>query len=136
MDLNVLGNVTMISSATLKCWLVLKYLGYSIVETLRYYDSVNINDMVLLKDNLGTNRMKNIAVMIWNVHLYVIHPMSQPEIINLLSLSFKCNVVGPNDNEEEYVAEPNVVELDEDVNCRDIGLEKDFEKYKDMKGII
>lgn len=32
------------------------------------------------------------------------------------------------DNEGDHDTKPNVVELDEDVNCKDIGLEKYFEK--------
>lgn len=36
--------------------------------------------MILLKDNLKINIMKNIALMIENVHLYVIHPLLELEI--------------------------------------------------------
>lgn len=84
-------------------------------EELVYYDAMNISEMVLLKYDLGTSRLKNIALMIGNMHLYFIHTLSQHEIIEKLSFSLEYNVVGSNDQEEEYVVESNVVALDEGV---------------------
>lgn len=78
---------------------------------------MDISEMILLKYDLGTSRLKNIALMIGNMHLYFIHTLSQHEIIEKLSFSFEYNVVGSNDEEEEYVVESNVVDLDEGVIC-------------------
>lgn len=50
--------------------------------------------------------MKTIAVVSENVHLYVIHPPSQLDIIEELILFLEYNVVGSNDKDEE-------------VNCRE-----------------
>lgn len=62
----------------------LKELGYPTVESLWYHGTVEINEIVPLKDDMGPNRMKIIAVVIGNVHFYVLHPMSHNQI------SMKC----------------------------------------------
>lgn len=36
----------------------------------------DFSEMVLLYDDLGTNRMRNTALMTENVHLYVLHRLS------------------------------------------------------------
>lgn len=53
----------------------LKDLGYLKVEILWYYDAMDINELVLLKDDARTNRMKLIASINGNMHLYVMHPV-------------------------------------------------------------
>lgn len=45
------------------------------MESLWYYDAMDINELVLLKDDAGINRMKVIALINENVHLYVMHPV-------------------------------------------------------------
>lgn len=44
-----------------------------------YHDAIDINEIVFLKDDMDTKRMKTIAVINGNMHLYVIHPLSQPD---------------------------------------------------------
>lgn len=51
----------------------LKNLGYPSVDVLWYYHQMKFNSMVLLKDDNETMRMKTIAVLTGQVHLYVIH---------------------------------------------------------------
>lgn len=74
----------------------LKDLGYLKLESLWYYDAMDDNELVLLKDDAGTDRMKIIALINGNVHLYVIHPIYGKE--QILSLE---NSVGPNGVEED-----------------------------------
>lgn len=95
------GNVTLITGPTLKCLVVLKDLVDLTVESLWYYDAMDINEMTLLKDGLGTNKMKTFTQLTRSVHLYVIHPLSQLEMIQEFLFSLEYNVV-----------EPNVVDLD------------------------
>lgn len=47
----------------------LKELGYPIIDKLWYYDEMNVNDIVLLKDDKGTNMIKTIVVMTKTCHL-------------------------------------------------------------------
>lgn len=42
---------------------------------------MNMIELIFLKDNLGTNKMKNIAQMYEKVHLYVVHLLSQSKFI-------------------------------------------------------
>ncbi|KAI5433071.1 hypothetical protein KIW84_020383 [Lathyrus oleraceus] len=58
---------------------MLKDLGYPTVNKLWYYDEMNACDIVLLEDEKGTKRMQIIAVMTRECHLYVTHPVSQPD---------------------------------------------------------
>ncbi|KAI5447300.1 hypothetical protein KIW84_014959 [Lathyrus oleraceus] len=69
----------------------LKNLGYSKVESLWYYDVMDDNELILLKYDDGTKRMKIIALINGNVHLYVMHPVYGKE--QILSLE---NSLGPN----------------------------------------
>lgn len=59
----------------------LKDLRYPFVDSLWLYDAMDIIEMPLLKNDLGTTKMKNIELMIKSVYLYVIHQLLQPEII-------------------------------------------------------
>lgn len=77
------------------------------MESLLYYDEMDINKVVLLKYDLGTKRMKTIAVMNENVQLYIIHPLLQPDIIEESILSLKYNIVGPNEKQKECVVLEN-----------------------------
>lgn len=87
----------------------LKDLGYSKVESLWYYDVMDDNELVLLKDDAGKNRMKIIALISGNVHLYVMHPVYGEE--QILSLE---NNVGPNDVEEDKLKDDTLDGLN---NC-------------------
>ena len=66
----------------------LKELGYPIVDKLWCYNEMNVNDIVMLKYNNETKRMKTIAVMTETCHSYITHPLTQPNIIEepILSL--------------------------------------------------
>lgn len=68
-----------------------------------YYDAMNISYMVPLNDDLGANRMKNIALMTMIVHLYVLSPLSRPGIIEELIFYLEYNIVWPNEKFEENV---------------------------------
>ncbi|XP_050918036.1 uncharacterized protein LOC127135340 [Lathyrus oleraceus] len=74
---------------------MLKDLGYPIVDKLWYYDEMNACDIVLLEDGKGTKRMQTITVVTEECHLYVTHPVSQPDIIDepILSLGLDDEVV-------------------------------------------
>lgn len=54
--------------------------------------------------------MKNIALMTRTMRLYVLHPLSQPDIIEESILSLEYNFVGPNnkDGEVTCVEEGNI----------------------------
>jgi hypothetical protein len=71
-------------------------LGYKVVESLWFYDPMNINGMVYLQDDVGANRMIHIAQMHEKVHLYAVHPLSQPNVVEDIPL-LEYNVVGPNE---------------------------------------
>lgn len=54
----------------------LKDLGYPKMDSMWYYDAIDINEIVLLKDEMEIKRMKTIAMINESVHLNVIHPLS------------------------------------------------------------
>lgn len=56
--------------------------------------------MVLLKDDKITRRIKTITELTGTMHLYVIHPIFQPKIIEELIISLEYNLVGHNIVEE------------------------------------
>ena len=70
-----------------------------------YSDSMDINELVLFKDDAGTNRVKMIARINENVHLYVMHPVYGENSI----LSLENNVWSNN------VEEDNLKDLNNDV---------------------
>ncbi|CAK8538837.1 unnamed protein product [Lathyrus sativus] len=82
----------------------LKNLGYLKVESLWYYDAIDDNELVMLQGDAGENRMKTIALINGNVHLYVMHLVYGEEQI----LPLETNV-GPNG---ENNVGPNTVEDD------------------------
>lgn len=51
---------------------------------------MKVNGIVLLENDKGTRRMHTIAVMTGSCLIYVIHPLSQPDIIEepILSLEY------------------------------------------------
>ncbi|CAJ2651764.1 unnamed protein product [Trifolium pratense] len=49
-----------------------------------FYDPQDVNELVLLEDDMDANRMKNIARMDGRVHLYLMHPMAEPEFIEAI----------------------------------------------------
>ncbi|RHN41080.1 hypothetical protein MtrunA17_Chr8g0362211 [Medicago truncatula] len=61
----------------------LKGLGYISLKSLWYFDPSLEDGMVALNNDLGCRRMQSIAYEFDKVHLYVVHPMSQPEIVEL-----------------------------------------------------
>lgn len=56
---------------------------------------------------MSAKRMKTIVFNNGKVHLYVLLPLSQPDIIEKSILSLECNIVGPNEKEEGYVVLEN-----------------------------
>ncbi|CAK8543317.1 unnamed protein product [Lathyrus sativus] len=77
----------------------LKDLGYPKVESLWYYDAMDDNELVILQDDARTNRVKTIALINGNVHLYVMHPVYGEKQILPLENNTGPNVennVGPN----------------------------------------
>lgn len=72
----------------------LKEMGYNNLESLWYYDPVLEDEIVRLRDDVGTNRIKNIAYDEGEAHLYVIHTMEEPVVEEYPTL---CNFIqGPN----------------------------------------
>lgn len=71
-----------------------------------------------MQDDLGTRRMKTILVLTGTVHLYIMHPLSQPDIIEEPIFSLEYNVVRSNDKYEDvnYGQESNV-----EFNCVEEG---------------
>ncbi|KAI5422128.1 hypothetical protein KIW84_045545 [Lathyrus oleraceus] len=84
----------------------LKDLGYPKVESLCYYYAMDINELVVLKGDAGTNRMKLIALINGNVHLYVMHPVNGKK--SILSLE---NNVGSNGVEEDNLEDDTLDDL-------------------------
>ncbi|WJX51834.1 hypothetical protein P8452_37998 [Trifolium repens] len=61
-----------------------KELKYPTVDTMWFYDPQDLDELVLLEDDMGTNRMCNIAKMDGRVHLYLMHPLGEPDIIEMI----------------------------------------------------
>ncbi|CAJ2636458.1 unnamed protein product [Trifolium pratense] len=61
-----------------------KKLKYPSIDTMWFYDPQDVNELVLLEDDMDANRMKNIARMDGRVHLYLMHPMAEPEFIEAI----------------------------------------------------
>ncbi|KAK2436909.1 hypothetical protein QL285_021871 [Trifolium repens] len=61
-----------------------KELKYPTVDTMWFYDPQDLDELVLLEDDMGTNRMCNIAKMDGRVHLYLMHPLGEPDIIDMI----------------------------------------------------
>ncbi|CAK8578760.1 unnamed protein product [Lathyrus sativus] len=70
----------------------LKDLGYPTIESLWYYDQMECNSIVELKDDNETRRMHTIDELTGEVHLYVMHPILQDEVIEEPILSLEYNV--------------------------------------------
>ncbi|KAI5421899.1 hypothetical protein KIW84_045375 [Lathyrus oleraceus] len=94
----------------------LKQLGYPTVESLWYHDTTEINEIVPLKEDIRAKGMKTIIVINGNVHLYVLHPILQPDIIEKPILSLDYNVVGPSENVGNDVQKDNMNEVSEESN--------------------
>jgi hypothetical protein len=85
----------------------LEVLGYKDVDSILYYDPYMAEEMVLLKeDDTYSRRVQSIAQSKGNAHIYAIHPVSQPEIIEVL----------------EYNVWPIVVEEPNDVVGDNVGV--------------
>lgn len=74
------------------------------MESLWYYGVMDINELVLLKDDAGINRMKLIALINGNVHLYVMYPVYGEDVI-------EENNVGPNGIEEDNLEDGTLDDL-------------------------
>ena len=59
----------------------LKELGYVQVESMWHYDPKDVNELVLEEKDNSTKRIKNIAKMNGKFHIYVVHPLSQLDLI-------------------------------------------------------
>jgi len=46
-----------------------------------YYDPKDVNELVLEEKDNSTKRIKNIAKMNGKFHIYVVHPLSQLDLI-------------------------------------------------------
>lgn len=89
----------------------LKELWYPTVESLWYHDATEINEIVLLKDDMVSKKIKTIIVVNGNVHLYVFHPIVQPDVIENSILSFEYNSVGPIEKVGNDVQKDNMDEV-------------------------
>ncbi|CAK8565422.1 unnamed protein product [Lathyrus sativus] len=106
----------------------LKNLGYPKVESLWYYHAMDDNELVMLQDDAGTNRMKTIAFINENVHLYVMHLVYEKEQILPLE-----NNVGPNGVDDDILKDDMLNELN---NCvkktfDDLGTIEEFNNLGD-----
>ncbi|WJX44619.1 hypothetical protein P8452_31569 [Trifolium repens] len=81
-----------------------KELKYPTVDTMRFYDPQDLDELVLLEDDMGTNRMCNIAKMDGRVHLYLMHPLDEPDIIDMIENgpAEGVNEYGPTELVNEY----------------------------------
>ena len=66
----------------------LKEMGYHDLESLWFYDSVDVNELIRLRDGVGTKRMKYIAYNDRKSHLYVLHTLSKPIVEEYPSLEY------------------------------------------------
>jgi len=82
--------------------------------------------MIVLRDDLGSRRLKNIARMFERVHLYVLYPLSQPEIVEHNRL-VEYPDVGPTiveENQEGPTVEGGVENVVSGPNVVDSGVQK------------
>ncbi|KAK2437846.1 hypothetical protein QL285_022691 [Trifolium repens] len=81
-----------------------KELKYPTVDTMWFYDPQDLDELVLLEDDMGTNRMCNIAKMDGRVHLYLMHPLGEPDIIDMIENgpAEGVNEYGPAELVNEY----------------------------------
>lgn len=75
------------------------------MDGLWYYDVMDINELVLLKEDMGTKRNKTIVTINGFVHLYVIHLIEKLEIIEKPILSLEYDVVTNGNEAEKYTLE-------------------------------
>ncbi|CAK8533064.1 unnamed protein product [Lathyrus sativus] len=68
----------------------LRELGYHTIDRIWYYDDMISNDIVQLENDKGTDRMRTIAVLTGECHLYVTHLVFVPDVIEepVLSLPY------------------------------------------------
>ncbi|XP_050887670.1 uncharacterized protein LOC127092818 [Lathyrus oleraceus] len=87
---------------------------------------MDINELVLLKDDAGINRMKLIALINGNVHLYVMRPVYGKE--SILSLE---NNVGPSSVEEDNLEDDTLDDLNNGVK----GTFDDFDTFEYLNNL-
>jgi len=61
----------------------LKNCGYVSLKSLWYHDPTMEDEFIPLNNDSGCRRMRSIALQYDRVHLYVVHPMSQPDVVAL-----------------------------------------------------
>ncbi|CAI8595625.1 unnamed protein product [Vicia faba] len=82
----------------------LRDLGYPKLDSLWCYDAMDDNELGLLQDAARTNRLKIIALITGNVHLYIMHPVFEEE----KTLPLKNNAC-PNGVEDQNLEDLNNV---------------------------
>ncbi|CAI8584689.1 unnamed protein product [Vicia faba] len=105
----------------------LKDLGYPKIDSLWYYDAMDDNELVMLQDNAGTNKMKTIALINRNVHLYVMHPVFGEEKVLPLE-----NNVGTKGVEDDNLGDDMLDELNNNVV---LGTFDDLGTIEDLNNI-
>jgi hypothetical protein len=78
-------------------------LKYPSIDTMWFYDPQDLDELVLLEDDMSTNRMRDIAKMDGRVHLYLMHPLGEPGIIEVIENrpNEGVNENGPNEGVNE-----------------------------------
>lgn len=66
----------------------LKDMGYNDLESLWFYDPLEVNELIRLNSDIGTKRMKWIAFSEGRVHLYVLHTPDEPIVQEYPSLEY------------------------------------------------
>lgn len=96
----------------------LKVLGYTEIDTIWYYDPYLAPVMHLLDNDNDTSRVRFIAESDGQAHIYVVHPISQPEIVEYLEFNIGGDEgVSPNDAEGVNVEGAEGVN-DEGINAK------------------
>jgi len=61
----------------------LKRCGYVSITSLHYFDPALEDGYIPLNNDSGCRRMHYIALQYERVHLYAVHPMTQPDVVAL-----------------------------------------------------
>ena len=65
---------------------------------LKLFDRLE-NEIIYLRDDVGAKRMRNIALNHGNVHVYVVHPLCQPDFAGLDPLLEYLEVTSTKEND-------------------------------------